>query len=485
MCLAYRVNINARNSGAPRSLFVNCGVCEECRAAYKQSWCFRLTAELQDCVLKHWNVCFFTLTYNDLHLPTLPESVYKDKDAYWIDKERGISRGIPCFSRDDVEDFVRSVRKWLHREYRVADVRYMVCAEYGSSERTNRPHYHGIIAVPPKVDTDFLHGFICRKWHDKGFVFPRFPHGGIDSEGYEHKPFVVSCPLSAARYCAKYTTKDLFYYESLWSQLSPSQLDIKSREFKRCMTFHVQTRQLGLHILDNMTDEQRMDVLRDGFSFFGEEKKQKLPVYYRNKIFFDVDYTYEATPTQEILLDDDRKPVVDEHGDFVKVWYYKRVVGRKPTEFLRENYKELFWLKAQKYGELIQKVIDDPSCMVARGVPRSTASLVRSFVVDFVGRYDCTATDLASYYCAYYGVPDSERYAVDTSDLPLQWLYRYEPQLAMDGMFDYARGWHSEFIEIACNVVGLLINAYFLVPQVLSEEDKAIERVKDFFKHRE
>ena len=112
MCVASTFRIKGVNFRSPLFASFGCGHCEECRAVYKSSWSFRLMAELEPLVKRGWKMCFYTLTYSDEKLPLLPESVFKDPERdYWIDKKRGISRGIPCFSKDNIEAFLEQHSK--------------------------------------------------------------------------------------------------------------------------------------------------------------------------------------------------------------------------------------------------------------------------------------------------------------------------------------------------------------------------------------
>lgn len=94
-----------------------CGSCVGCRRSRARAWAIRCSLELQD----HVSSCVVTLTYDDAHLP-------------------------PTLQRLHVSEFMRSLRKRLHRgiprKERIP-LRFFACGEYG--ERTWRPHYHAIL----------------------------------------------------------------------------------------------------------------------------------------------------------------------------------------------------------------------------------------------------------------------------------------------------------------------------------------------------
>lgn len=99
---------------------VPCGYCDQCIAYRQSSFMQRIQMES---LLSH--LFFFTLTYNNSHLPyvsvgdyTIPVPDYRDVQL--------------CFKR-------------LNKEYDY-HLQYLICSEYGTEH--HRPHYHGIIAIP-------------------------------------------------------------------------------------------------------------------------------------------------------------------------------------------------------------------------------------------------------------------------------------------------------------------------------------------------
>ena len=229
MCGSHFI-VNSR-SFSQRLVFVPCGRCESCLSAKKAQWSFRLRVELDFCRQQHWHIGFFTLTYNDEHLPRLPECVYKSASP---------SLGHACFSRYHVRNFIDNIRKDVHRNFKVKSLRYMICSEFGSSEHTCRPHYHGLICFPPEIDPLYMFGLIKRFWR-YGFVFPKDFRGGVDRIGYAHNPFLVDGDTEfAASYAAKYCCKDIGFYRSVDGFELVDKDDDNYPVLRDCIPFNVQ-----------------------------------------------------------------------------------------------------------------------------------------------------------------------------------------------------------------------------------------------------
>lgn len=446
MCNKLHLTIKSVAKSAPKSGFIPCGHCYDCRTSLKNSWIFRLRVELDKLQKKGWKIGFFTLTYSDRALPKIPYMLFK-----------GEFTDVPCFDKSDVRTFFVRLKKWLARSYNAKKYtldgniidnapRWMCCAEYG--EHTQRPHYHAIICVPPSVDMVALHHKIKELWYhsekpdtmnlepsEKGFVYPFDFNGGKDSHGYQHKPFVCESVKAAACYAAKYVCKDMAYLDSirnfefhrgvtvflhdLESRYVPDfvfesdvfgdivdcyvkptlrilmtkHLDVPLARYKLSdyMPFHLQSKSLGLCFLDGLSDEQKLDILKNGYAFDGESIFQEIPVYLKNKIVFNPLYVYE-------------------NG--------KRLVRRQAKQFFRENCQSIFDLKARKLAEKIQEWQSEEYWR-SIGADSDDLNFVRS-CTSF-----CTnsALELAKDYLAYYGVNYSECYSCCQY---LQWYRRYD-----------------------------------------------------------
>lgn len=104
---------------------VPCGKCIGCRLDTSKQWADRSMLELQ----MHDSAYFVTLTYDDVHAPTVP--VVDDTTGEVIAYNLSLKR-------EDVKNFVKRLRKRCGEKIRVFG-----CGEYGSN--TFRPHYHLII----------------------------------------------------------------------------------------------------------------------------------------------------------------------------------------------------------------------------------------------------------------------------------------------------------------------------------------------------
>lgn len=182
---------------------VPCGKCNACRNIKASTWVQRLEAESQ-C----WPyVVFFTLTYDDVHVPKLTYHV--DNDAFYLAdlvdgsivdgsnellsrslRDRRYCRkrtNIPYVSVRDCQLFMKRLRYYfthINRSTHEYDkVRYYMVSEYGPT--TFRPHYHGLLFFKSQTAAAQIVSLVSSAW----------PFGRIDAS------FVQS---TAAAYCAKY-----------------------------------------------------------------------------------------------------------------------------------------------------------------------------------------------------------------------------------------------------------------------------------------
>lgn len=386
------INIRSRSKNGQRYAFIPCGYCEECRNNTRQQWSVRLALEMQDCVRRGMKIAFFTLTYNDENIPRIPSEFSTSE--------------CPCFCRDHVKNFVLALRKWLHRNYGIAGISYLIASDIGTN--TYRPHYHGLIAYPvnvPKRSTRYvdksapdlfdglaLHDKIKQLW-TYGFVFPRHFLGGVDRSGYNHKTFEIQCDAGKASfYAAKYCAKSLNFFNIL----KDYGVDYKAEGFKQYDCFHVQSKSLGLKYLTRMSFDDKVSLLRNGISFVGMDKVYSLPLYFKNKILF--------TP----------KYIVRPDGS--------RVVEREATDFFDKYYNQIFDEKVNFYSRLARECCCSDMLQVKNAVKVSSREVrdQLNLLRDASGR---TFDDLARDYLAYFGVPRSSWYqGLSRAD---QWYTRY------------------------------------------------------------
>ena len=464
MCLACQIKPpKIVQYNAPRSYFIPCGHCRECDEVYQKSWSFRLRVELEHLALQGWKIAFATLTYKDLCLPHMPPCVFREKIKY---------KSVQCFSRTDCTSFIHALRSYLWREYHLEGqmrLRYFLCSEFGST--TQRAHYHLVLAFPPCVDAQKLFNKIHRLWEPKGHVFPRYINGGCDSRGYFHKPFIVSSPAAAARYIAKYTTKDLYYFNHLQANdLSFSDFKTKLDIYRDCRQFHLGSRSLGLSILEGLTDEKKLDLLKYGYSFCGDSKLYTLPVYLKNRLIFDNVYQYKFTT-----------PSCGQTGeDDILFYESKRIVRRDANLFFLEHFDEIFALKVKKY-EKIFKMMSNPAEYRKRNIDVYLMRVSLRWYGILKARYSWSDKDCAEFYLAYYGVPFDR---VCHEALSVAWLRHYVDIDLYTELFKF-RGFvpiTSEKHKFFHLVFSWMFSVFFGERKKYSETDKLLMRINDFFK---
>lgn len=412
--------------------------------------------------MQGWQVAFATLTYKDLCLPHMPPCVFREKIKY---------KAVQCFSRTDATTFIHALRSYLWREYHLEGqmrLRYFLCSEFGG--QTKRSHYHLVLAFPPCVDARKLFRKVHLLWEPKGHVFPRYFEGGYDSKGYKHKPFVVSSPSAAARYIAKYTTKDLYYFQHLQeNDLSFSDFKTKMDVYKDCRQFHLGSRSLGLSILDGLSDDEKMKMLKMGYSFVGDHKYYTLPVYFKNKLIFDNVYQYRY-----------EQPKLGQTGeDDIQFIVPKRIVRRDANAFFLEHFEEIFALKVGKYANIF-RMMGNPMEYRNRNIDPRLLRLCVRVLGDFKSKYSLSNCQVAEYYLAYYGVPFDriKHYA-----LSVAWLNHYCDVDLYDKLFQF-KGFvpiSKEFYFDFTAVFSFLFSVFFGVKKEYSEEDKQIMKIKDLF----
>lgn len=136
--------------------YVPCGRCAACLLQKSYHWKFRVEDE---CKLNKFSI-FFTLTYDNLHIPRIPvmyagdyvsvcdillseypKVIQKSKDDFTTFDDVGV------LSKVDIQLFLKRLRININRFSNVPKeqqkIRYFICGEYGPA--TLRPHYHGII----------------------------------------------------------------------------------------------------------------------------------------------------------------------------------------------------------------------------------------------------------------------------------------------------------------------------------------------------
>lgn len=248
------------------------------------------------------------------------------------------------------------------------------------------------VSAPPVLNAQSLHDYIKRIW-TKGFIFPRFYLGGRDCKGYEHKAFELGCDaVTASFYTAKYCAKSIVLYQ-LFKDFSCDLTREDKREFD---CFHLQSRSLGLAYIKDLTDDKKLELLKNGVSFVGQYKTFSLPHYFKNKIMFDPLYVLRADGS--------------------------RLVRRSFTSFFEKYYEEIYEDKVRFYEKLAADYCN-LDALKAKGVPIDNPEYrVTAYLHDLRSKSGLTLHELAQRYVSYFGLPSNRCFKVG---YPEQWFARY------------------------------------------------------------
>lgn len=377
--------------------YIPCGCCEECRNVSRHAWSFRLQAELEYRSKLGWKTGFITLTYDPAYLPLMTPDIFEDDNH--VD--------MPCFDRAQVRDYILSVRKWLHRHYGTKQLVYMVCSEYG---KRGRPHYHMVVSWESTqcldktdlgnhltLDAYQMHKVLRHFWK-YGYVFPNLHCGGFDGH-YFHKPFeIVNVVSFAAKYASKYCCKDLNFAVALNShELIPEEAMTEELQLalKNSRPFHLQSRSLGWSLVANMSDSEKLHLLEVGYNFVGCESFEMIPLYVRNKLYFDPHY------------------IVDSDG--------KRLVRRDASAFFLENFEHIFEMKVDYYAGLLERCFKVDFWQARNCSDEQSKYFSDQFNIRRE-EMQLSARELAENYVAWFSVWPLSAYDVKPV---LQWMSRY------------------------------------------------------------
>lgn len=181
----YRLStINHCGNTYPLFVLCPCGHCVDCRESYRKEIEARAVIE----AAHSGTVLFYTLTYDDVHLP---------------------SYGL-CKSH--VVDAFKRLRTYINRHLDFSiTFTHVYVGEYGTDPRyTMRPHYHGLLfikeALTPLQILEFYRLFtgqhICYQEHDLDGFWPF---------GQRFDLQVARNPLALTKYVTKYITKQYLY----------------------------------------------------------------------------------------------------------------------------------------------------------------------------------------------------------------------------------------------------------------------------------
>ena len=222
-------------------ILVPCGKCPNCCMQKRTDWTSRLSLEYHK---RAYLPIFFTLTYDDQHLP--------DDGVSVVDVQLFLKR-------------FRSKLKYHFPDMDVHNIRYAIFSEYG--KQTHRAHYHGIfygINVPATVVWYKIQPILHSSWRN-GFIHMKF------------------CHKRSFNYISKYILKG----SNVPDGMNPN--------------FHTFSRRggsIGCYCLNDMQLVQHVcktDDLRVKINLFGQVKEFLLPKVVANKIYRDPHTFYDKT----------------------------------------------------------------------------------------------------------------------------------------------------------------------------------------------
>lgn len=189
------------NKYLQRSVMVSCGYCSACQSRKLSKYIPLILNESSS----HKFTYFFTLTYNDEHLPFIDPITYRPQrhvsqffelcrqSSDYIDF---VGRRLPVISTPDVQKFIKRFRK-LVKAFSSDSVRYFVCGDYGGT--LFRPHYHGLFFFDDPAVAKGVNDLLVQAWslggQSLGFVeiVPAYGNGqyvAAYTRSASHRPVI-------------------------------------------------------------------------------------------------------------------------------------------------------------------------------------------------------------------------------------------------------------------------------------------------------
>lgn len=133
--------------------YLKCRKCDECKMEYARDWSVRCANELE----MRGKASFITLTIDDTKVKEFMNPVSLKKYCKrCVNGNRYIRYPINyTLCKHMLMDELKRMRDKLYKRYGIK-IRYFGCGEYGSSENTERPHYHILIFGYDFPDRHFI-----------------------------------------------------------------------------------------------------------------------------------------------------------------------------------------------------------------------------------------------------------------------------------------------------------------------------------------
>ena len=330
MCLVNRQGrTNSKNlkSYRPYHIGYKCGHCAECVREKRNEWLLRSYFESKDTLEKGGYILFETLTYDDLHIPTI--------SRYFPQIE--IEDDFTCFSYEDIRKFTNNLWTAINRLPRMEDydvkqnVKFFLVSEYGheniylddrgrTRKGTMRPHYHVLFYVKDRrLHPGSLVRLIYHIWrrgetdnHRNGMSYCMAKN--VIGRGFTKDK--VKNIIAVSNYVSKYITKQADYMEKVEQRIDKSveslinferrftyseenidelgDIDFQAYYNKRkeviqyISPFHRQSRGFGLSALEDaciyneILDKLQITIPDTKF----KKKTYNVPLYYMRKLFY-------------------------------------------------------------------------------------------------------------------------------------------------------------------------------------------------------
>lgn len=243
---------------------ITCGQCIGCRLEYSKNWATRCVLEAKN----HKENYFITLTYDDEHLPIKRQMINDETgEIYYND---GSWTGT--LKPEDMEKFVKDLRRYYKYHYNHDGIRFFYCGEYG--ETTQRPHYHIILFNLPISKDKLKYKFTNEEYQ------PIYECEEIQKIWGKGLIAVGAVTFSSCAYVARYVTKKKTGHQAKEEYLRKGQIP----EYVRM------SRKPGIarkYYEENKEDIYKTDVLIQS-SCKRNILKVKPPKYYDK--LFDLDY---------------------------------------------------------------------------------------------------------------------------------------------------------------------------------------------------
>lgn len=442
------IKVKSKNPYNKKFTYISCGKCEQCRKAQKIQWTNRLKSEIEHYHTERgWNVGFFTLTYNEQHLPTIPKKFFKE----------GEYQKIPCFSYLDIRKFIDCIRTYIWRTYNKKDaIRWLITSEYGTSEEgTHRPHYHGIMLFEPTISNKLMYELIEDSWtgtttHIKNNEKHKGERRECKGIIAPFEDFIPRDNYACGSYVAKYICKDLDFEDTtngLFEHLTGKAKN-HLRHFK---PFHKQSIGLGKHLIDNKNEKQLKEMLEDGIDFTGSLTRAHTPMYIKNKILY--------TTCKRYNLQTHRFETIKKYSKF----YFENKKLVYDIQ-LNKNIKLFEKLRTKEYFEQ-NKLITDKEIYLEQ--PNEIANKLI---------YDIGTDKLAEFYTKYFGLTWQKcKYGIADEELVFA---RYNPCADLEELPNI-NGYYYKQMNAAINFI--LSVKHLEQKKAINENDKEVERLRKFW----